>query len=99
MIRWFVFSGLWIRVLVVVWGIVSFCFQVTHVLGSLLSLEVIMLGLYYLFIRISLYSLSDLYLGISILTISVCEARLGLSLLISMIRSYGTDYVTVFSMF
>lgn len=68
-------------------------------LGSLLRLEVMILGLFFIYVYTHVFGIGDLYLGLIILTLSVCEARLGLSLLISIIRSYGTDYVTGFSLF
>ena len=99
MIRWFIFRGFWIRIAVVCCGILSFCIQSMHLLRVLLRLELIMLGLFFRYVISQNLVGGDIYLGLVILTLRVCEARLGLSLLISIIRSHGTDYVTGFSIY
>nr|AVN67482.1 NADH dehydrogenase subunit 4L [Nauphoeta cinerea] len=81
------FSGIWV-----------FCSNRKHLLVTLLSLEFIVLILY-----ISLYNHLinynyELYFSMIFLTFSVCEGALGLSILVSMIRGYGSDFFNTYSM-
>nr|YP_010838224.1 NADH dehydrogenase subunit 4L [Sternocampsus coriaceus]WGF20851.1 NADH dehydrogenase subunit 4L [Sternocampsus coriaceus] len=78
-------------------GLLVFCFKCKHLLLMLLSLEFIVLSLYFgIFIFLSFY-LFEFYFSMIFLTMSVCEGALGLSILVSMIRSYGNDYFQSFS--
>nr|AVN68114.1 NADH dehydrogenase subunit 4L [Carbrunneria paramaxi] len=79
-------------------GVWVFSSNRKHLLVTLLSLEFIMLVLY-----IVLYSYLnsfnyELVFSMVFLTFSVCEGALGLSILVSMIRSYGNDYFNTLSM-
>lgn len=79
-------------------GLLVFCFKCKHLLLILLRLEFIVLSLYFgLFICISFYFYEYYFLMI-LLTIAVCEGALGLSILVSMIRSYGNDYFQAFNL-
>nr|YP_010621028.1 NADH dehydrogenase subunit 4L [Hebardina formosana]WAX39411.1 NADH dehydrogenase subunit 4L [Hebardina formosana] len=63
-----------------------------HLLVTLLSLEFIVLLLFlmlYMYLNCFNY---ELFFSMVFLTFSVCEGALGLSILVSMIRSYGNDY-------
>nr|QNH68973.1 NADH dehydrogenase subunit 4L [Ergatettix serrifemora] len=63
-----------------------------HLLLILLSLEYMVLSLfYYIFIYLNYFYFDSLL--IIYLILSVCEGVLGLSILVSMIRSFGNDYV------
>nr|AFU50247.1 NADH dehydrogenase subunit 4L [Vesperus conicicollis]ALO76083.1 NADH deshydrogenase subunit 4L [Elminae sp. GENSP01] len=78
-------------------GLLVFCSKRKHLLLMLLSLEFIILSLYfYLFIYLSLFNY-EYYFGMVFLTMSVCESALGLSILVSMIRTYGNDYFQTFN--
>nr|YP_010884214.1 NADH dehydrogenase subunit 4L [Pila globosa]WIW42432.1 NADH dehydrogenase subunit 4L [Pila globosa] len=71
----------------------SLCMQFKHLLGILLSLEMMTMNVFVL-----LYTLGTLvnysgFLALILITLSVCEASLGLSVLVSMIRACGNDYV------
>lgn len=78
-------------------GVFVFCLKCSHLLLILLSLEFIVLFLYFmLYIYICRIG-SDFYFGILFLTITVCEGTLGLSILISIIRSFGNDYFQSFN--
>nr|AML25828.1 NADH dehydrogenase subunit 4L [Staphylinidae sp. BMNH 1274145] len=73
-------------------GLLSFCLKRKHFLLMLLSLEFIVLSLYFnLFIYLSFYSY-EYYFSMIFLTISVCEGALGLSLLVTIVRTHGNDY-------
>nr|YP_010583752.1 NADH dehydrogenase subunit 4L [Sepia elegans]UXN83948.1 NADH dehydrogenase subunit 4L [Sepia elegans] len=74
-------------------GIIILIFQWKHILNILLSFEVLMLGVVFSFLLIwGLYS-SENNIMMIIVVFGVCEASLGLSLLVSLIRSHGNDYV------
>nr|AVN68062.1 NADH dehydrogenase subunit 4L [Polyzosteria viridissima] len=73
-------------------GIWVFSSNRKHLLVTLLSLEFIVLVLFLmLYHYLSGYNY-ELYFSMVFLTFSVCEGALGLSILVSMIRSYGNDY-------
>lgn len=77
-------------------GLIVFCFKCKHLLLILLSLEFVVLSLYFgLFVCMSFFSY-EFYFLIIMLTIAVCEGALGLSILVSIIRSYGNDYFQSF---
>lgn len=73
-------------------GIWSFSSSRKHLLVTLLSLEFIVLVLY-LSVYFYLCGLNySLFFVVYFLVFSVCEGSLGLSILVSMIRSHGNDY-------
>nr|ALO76405.1 NADH deshydrogenase subunit 4L [Oxypoda opaca] len=79
-------------------GLLVFCMKRKHLLLMLLSLEFIILSLYFnLFIYLSDYSF-EYYFSMIFLTMSVCEGALGLSILVSLIRTHGNDYFQTFNM-
>nr|YP_010265181.1 NADH dehydrogenase subunit 4L [Cleistostoma dilatatum]UIP56978.1 NADH dehydrogenase subunit 4L [Cleistostoma dilatatum]UPL64982.1 NADH dehydrogenase subunit 4L [Cleistostoma dilatatum] len=81
-----IFCGLW-----------SFIGYHKHLLNSLLSLEFMMLGIFWLLsLQMSTVG-SEVYLGLFFLTLVVCEGALGLSLLVLIVRSHGNDYFKSFS--
>nr|AEP27663.1 NADH dehydrogenase subunit 4L [Doydirhynchus austriacus] len=78
-------------------GLLVFSSKRKHLLLMLLSLEFIVLSLYLnLFIYMSMMNYEYFFMMI-FLTMSVCEGALGLSILVSMIRVYGNDYILSFS--
>nr|YP_009185914.1 NADH dehydrogenase subunit 4L [Oxypoda acuminata]ALO70814.1 NADH dehydrogenase subunit 4L [Oxypoda acuminata] len=79
-------------------GLLVFCMKRKHLLLMLLSLEFIILSLYFnLFIYLSDFNF-EFYFSMIFLTMSVCEGALGLSILVSLIRTHGNDYFQTFSM-
>lgn len=73
-------------------GIWVFSSNRKHLLVTLLRLEFIVLLVYmctYLYINTYSY---ELFFGMVFLIFSVCEGALGLSILVSIIRSCGNDY-------
>nr|AML26434.1 NADH dehydrogenase subunit 4L [Staphylinidae sp. BMNH 1274642] len=79
-------------------GLVSFCLKRKHFLLMLLSLEFIVLSLYF---NLMIYLISfnyEFYFSMIFLTISVCEGALGLSLLVSIVRTHGNDYFQTLNM-
>lgn len=74
-------------------GIVILLFQWKHILNILLRFEILMLGVIFSFLLTwGLYS-SEYNIMIIIVVFGVCEASLGLSLLVRLIRVHGNDYV------
>lgn len=73
---------------------IAFLFQRTHLLISLFCLEGIILSLVLYIPSIIYYSNIILpTISIIILTFGACEARLGLSLIVLISRSYGSDII------
>nr|QNP10080.1 NADH dehydrogenase subunit 4L [Ochthebius perpusillus] len=78
-------------------GLMVFCLKRKHLLLMLLSLEFIILSLYFMmFIYLSYFS-NEYYFSMIFITMSVCEGALGLSLLVSLIRTHGNDYFQSFN--
>lgn len=73
-------------------GVMIFVFNCKHLLIILLSLEFIVLRLFlFILIYLNLYNYESFF-RILFLTFCVCEGALGLSILISIIRTHGNDY-------
>lgn len=74
-----------------------FCSTHKHLLLSLLRLEYIVLSAFIcLFLTIINYG-HEIYLSIIFLVFTVCEGALGLSILVSLVRSQGNDYLSSIS--
>lgn len=74
------FCGLWV-----------FVSKRKHLLNTLLSLEYIILRVFW-FISLHLSSLGhENYFVLFFLTLAACEGALGLSLLVSVVRTHGND--------
>nr|APL97270.1 NADH dehydrogenase subunit 4L [Tirumala limniace] len=69
-----------------------------HLLIVLLSLEFIVLSIFFLMmIYLSMINY-NLYMLMIFLVFSVCEGALGLSILVTMIRTHGNDYFQSFNL-
>nr|WGO57986.1 NADH dehydrogenase subunit 4L [Pseudophoraspis clavellata] len=79
-------------------GIWVFSSNRKHLLVTLLSLEFIVLMLYTLLYYYLSFFNYEFYFSMVFLTFSVCEGALGLSILVSMIRGYGSDFFNAYSM-
>nr|AAX31485.1 NADH dehydrogenase subunit 4L [Ceratitis flexuosa] len=78
-------------------GVFVFVSNRKHLLSMLLSLEYIVLNLFFLlYIFLSLMEYMSFF-SMMFLTFSVCEGALGLSILVSMIRTHGNDYFQSFN--
>nr|YP_010016418.1 NADH dehydrogenase subunit 4L [Mukaria splendida]QOI73924.1 NADH dehydrogenase subunit 4L [Mukaria splendida] len=64
-----------------------------HIFLSLLSLEFIVISLMMISSIFILFFYSSLYILVMMMVLFVCEGVLGLSILVSMIRFYGNDYL------
>nr|YP_009128143.1 NADH dehydrogenase subunit 4L [Lemyra melli]AJO26426.1 NADH dehydrogenase subunit 4l [Lemyra melli] len=84
--EWFIFIFMFIV------GNLIFVLKHKHLLIVLLSLEYIVLSIFF-FLLIYLSCIEfDMYMLMIFLVFSVCEGALGLSILVSMIRTHGNDY-------
>nr|AVG72774.1 NADH dehydrogenase subunit 4L [Saturnia boisduvalii] len=69
-----------------------------HLLIVLLSLEFIVLSIFFLLLLLLSFIEYDMYMLMVFLVFSVCEGALGLSILVSMIRTHGNDYFQSFNL-
>nr|YP_009536827.1 NADH dehydrogenase subunit 4L [Dendrolimus houi]AQM57860.1 NADH dehydrogenase subunit 4L [Dendrolimus houi] len=69
-----------------------------HLLIVLLSLEFIVLSIFFFLLIMLNFIENDMYLLMVFLVFSVCEGSLGLSILVLMIRTHGNDYFQSFSL-
>nr|AWT58407.1 NADH dehydrogenase subunit 4L [Dendrolimus kikuchii] len=69
-----------------------------HLLIVLLSLEFIVLSIFFFMLVMLNFIENDMYMLMVFLVFSVCEGSLGLSILVSMIRTHGNDYFQSFSL-
>nr|YP_010274835.1 NADH dehydrogenase subunit 4L [Celaenorrhinus aspersus]UJV31528.1 NADH dehydrogenase subunit 4L [Celaenorrhinus aspersus] len=69
-----------------------------HLLIMLLSLEFIVLSIYMLLLLYLSFIEFDMYMLMVFLVFSVCEGALGISILVSMIRTHGNDYFQGFNL-
>nr|WRQ18117.1 NADH dehydrogenase subunit 4L [Tachinomorphus sp. 1 FYJ-2024a] len=79
-------------------GLLSFCLKRKHLLLMLMSLEFIILSLYFTFFLYAMKNLGEVYFSLIFLSMSVCEGVLGLAILVSLIRTHGNDYFQVFNL-
>nr|YP_010022243.1 NADH dehydrogenase subunit 4L [Neurigona zhejiangensis]QOL12433.1 NADH dehydrogenase subunit 4L [Neurigona zhejiangensis] len=78
-------------------GLIVFVMDRKHLLSMLLSLEMIVLSLFIFLIVFLNFMGYQEFFSMVFLTFSVCEGALGLSILVSMIRTHGNDYFQTFS--
>nr|YP_009185888.1 NADH dehydrogenase subunit 4L [Myrmecocephalus concinnus]ALO70723.1 NADH deshydrogenase subunit 4L [Myrmecocephalus concinnus] len=89
---------MWVSFMMFFSGMMVFCLKRKHLLMMLLSLEFVVLSLYlHMFIYLSNFSYES-YFSLIFLTMSVCEGALGLSILVSLIRTHGSDYFNTFNL-
>nr|YP_008238890.1 NADH dehydrogenase subunit 4L [Abisara fylloides]ADO19992.1 NADH dehydrogenase subunit 4L [Abisara fylloides] len=69
-----------------------------HLLIMLMSLEFIVLSIYFLLLMYLSMIDYNMYMLMIFLVLSVCEGALGLSILISMVRTHGNDYFQSFNL-
>nr|YP_010040141.1 NADH dehydrogenase subunit 4L [Spodoptera exempta]QOY46708.1 NADH dehydrogenase subunit 4L [Spodoptera exempta] len=91
--------NMWIVfILMFIVGNLIFVFKHKHLLIVLLSLEFIVLSIFFFLLVYLIYIEYDMYMLMLFLVFSVCEGALGLSILISMIRTHGNDYFQSFNL-
>nr|QJF47666.1 NADH dehydrogenase subunit 4L [Plebejus argus] len=79
-------------------GNMIFVSKKKHLLIMLMSLEFIVLSLYFLLMLYLMNIMFNMYMLMIFLVLTVCEGALGLSILVSMIRTHGNDYFQSFSL-
>nr|YP_010734284.1 NADH dehydrogenase subunit 4L [Schrankia costaestrigalis]WEH00718.1 NADH dehydrogenase subunit 4L [Schrankia costaestrigalis] len=79
-------------------GNLIFVLKHKHLLIVLLSLEFIVLSIFFFFLIFLNLLEYDMYMLMVFLVFSVCEGVLGLSILVSMIRTHGNDYFQSFNL-
>nr|YP_010360292.1 NADH dehydrogenase subunit 4L [Spirama retorta]UNQ84434.1 NADH dehydrogenase subunit 4L [Spirama retorta] len=79
-------------------GNMIFVLKHKHLLIVLLSLEFIVLSIFFLMLIFLNYIEYDMYMLMVFLVFSVCEGALGLSILVSLIRTHGNDYFQGFNL-
>nr|AMW67965.1 NADH dehydrogenase subunit 4L [Psychopsis coelivaga] len=84
-------------ILIFMSGIISYSLNRKHLLSILLSLEFMVLGLFYLLIIYLMNYNYEYFFSMIFLVFSVCEGALGLSILVSMIRTHGNDFFQSFN--
>nr|YP_514803.1 NADH dehydrogenase subunit 4L [Sepia officinalis]BAE80069.1 NADH dehydrogenase subunit 4L [Sepia officinalis] len=80
-------------------GVAVLLFQWKHILNILLSFEILMLGVIFSFLLTWGLNSSEFNIMMIIIVFGVCEASLGLSMLVSLIRVHGNDYVNSLIMY
>lgn len=78
-------------------GVISFVLIRKHLLSTLLSLEFIVLSLFFILLIFLNFQNYEIYFRIFFLVFRVCEGALGISLIVSIIRTHGNDYFNSFS--
>lgn len=78
-------------------GNIIFVSKHKHLLIVLLRLEFIVLRIFFLIVLFLIYIEYDIFILIVFLVFSVCEGALGLSILVSIIRTHRNDYFQRFS--
>nr|AGC22305.1 NADH dehydrogenase subunit 4L [Trigonopteryx hopei] len=79
-------------------GLYVFSFKCNYLLMVLLSLEYMVLSLFLLIVIYLIYYNCDYFFVVMFLVYSVCEGALGLSILVSMVRFHGNDYLNSFGL-
>nr|YP_006073065.1 NADH dehydrogenase subunit 4L [Acetes chinensis]AEQ36599.1 NADH dehydrogenase subunit 4L [Acetes chinensis] len=84
-------------VISVMMGLWVFVAKRKHLLNTLLSLEYIMLSIFWVMcVHVSILGYES-YFMLFFLTLAACEGALGLALLVSIVRSHGNDCFNKFS--
>nr|YP_009424537.1 NADH dehydrogenase subunit 4L [Chlorotocus crassicornis]ASU92683.1 NADH dehydrogenase subunit 4L [Chlorotocus crassicornis] len=78
-------------------GVLAFISVRKHLLSTLLSLEFIMLSIFWFMSSVVVNLGGDCYFLLFFLTLAACEGALGLSLLVSIVRSHGNDNFSSFN--
>nr|YP_010947315.1 NADH dehydrogenase subunit 4L [Dalailama vadim]WGO62340.1 NADH dehydrogenase subunit 4L [Dalailama vadim] len=93
-----IFNMMLVFIMMFYMGNLIFVSKNKHLLIVLLSLEFLVLSIFF-FMSFSLSFINyEMYLLMVFLVFSVCEGCLGLSILVSMIRTHGNDYFQSFSL-
>nr|QHF17971.1 NADH dehydrogenase subunit 4L [Littoraria sinensis] len=78
-------------------ALIALSLQYKHLLSVLLSLEAATMNVFIMLFAFSNNISFNGEMALILITLGACEASLGLSILVSMIRAQGNDYVSSFS--
>nr|UJM44114.1 NADH dehydrogenase subunit 4L [Pseudolycoriella hygida] len=78
-------------------GCLVYIFNQKHLLITLLSLEYMVLSMYMILFYYLMFNYMEMYFLMIYLVFSVCEGALGLSILVSMIRTHGNNFFQSFN--
>nr|USF17816.1 NADH dehydrogenase subunit 4L [Junonia neildi] len=85
--------NMWLVIfLMFLFGNMIFVSKHKHLLIVLLSLEFMVLSIFFFLMMYLMMLDYNMYMLMVFLVFSVCEGSLGLSILVSMIRTHGNDY-------
>nr|YP_010417748.1 NADH dehydrogenase subunit 4L [Precis antilope]YP_010417761.1 NADH dehydrogenase subunit 4L [Precis ceryne]YP_010417774.1 NADH dehydrogenase subunit 4L [Precis cuama]YP_010417826.1 NADH dehydrogenase subunit 4L [Precis pelarga]YP_010417839.1 NADH dehydrogenase subunit 4L [Precis tugela]USF17907.1 NADH dehydrogenase subunit 4L [Precis antilope]USF17920.1 NADH dehydrogenase subunit 4L [Precis ceryne]USF17933.1 NADH dehydrogenase subunit 4L [Precis cuama]USF17985.1 NADH dehydrogenase subuni len=85
--------NMWLVIfLMFLFGNMIFVSKHKHLLIVLLSLEFMVLSIFFFLMMYLMMMDYNMYMLMVFLVFSVCEGALGLSILVSMIRTHGNDY-------
>nr|YP_009352159.1 NADH dehydrogenase subunit 4L [Limenitis moltrechti]YP_009537983.1 NADH dehydrogenase subunit 4L [Athyma recurva]AQX44321.1 NADH dehydrogenase subunit 4L [Limenitis moltrechti]AYN60726.1 NADH dehydrogenase subunit 4L [Athyma recurva]AYN60804.1 NADH dehydrogenase subunit 4L [Limenitis moltrechti] len=87
-----------IIIIMFMFGNMIFVSKHKHLLIVLMSLEFMVLSIFFLMLLYLMMIDYNLYMMMVFLVFSVCEGALGLSILVSMIRTHGNDYFQSFNL-
>nr|AMW68030.1 NADH dehydrogenase subunit 4L [Drepanepteryx phalaenoides] len=90
--------NLFLSMMIFISGILVFSLNRKHLLCVLLSLELIVLSLFFMMYMYLMNFDYELFFLMFFLVFSVCEGALGLSILVSMVRTHGNDFFQSFNM-
>lgn len=92
-----IYLNFWLYLILFIFRLIVFVSNRKHLLITLLRLEFIILILYgVIFMCLNLLNY-EYYYRIVFLTFRVCEGSLGLSILVSLIRTHGNDYFQTYN--
>jgi len=67
-----------------------------HLINILISLEYIVLTIFLLLMLSTIKIGVETYIRLIFLVASVCEGRLGVGIIVTIVRSHGSDYINCF---
>nr|ADM61544.1 NADH dehydrogenase subunit 4L [Grapholita molesta] len=93
-----IYNILFVIIFMFVIGNLIFISKHKHLLIILLSLEFMVLSIFLFMLMILSFMNYNMYMLMVFLVFAVCEGALGLSILVSMIRTHGNDYFQSFNL-
>nr|YP_010269869.1 NADH dehydrogenase subunit 4L [Orthotomicus erosus]UJX85644.1 NADH dehydrogenase subunit 4L [Orthotomicus erosus] len=79
-------------------GLMVYSLKYKHFLIMLMSLEIVVLSIFFFIFYLCSVMGLECFLSVIYLAFSVCEGALGLSLLVLLIRTHGSDFVMNFDL-
>ena len=79
-------------------ALITICLQRKHILNALIILEILIVSIFLILISLAAALHNEGLIIFVILTLAACEARIGLAMLVILIRTHGNDYITSISL-